>query len=808
MRVPATLHSAIPLFSPFRLFCLLFLFPAAAFSQLNMVLQDSIYYGVGVNDVCGWVAPDGKEYALVGLNTGVSIVDINTTPIQQVQFVPGVDNLWRDINTYSHYAYVSSEARVGLLIIDLQYLPDSVKTFIWEDELPTPNGPKAFQKAHTLWTDEIGRLYLNGSNLNNGGVVICDLTANPIDPVFLGYAPGIYSHDCYSRDSIIYSSEIYAGNLSIYDASDPANIVQRGQVHTPYEFTHNAWLSDNGQYMFTTDERANSFVTSYDISDPGNIIELDRYRQAATDGLGNIPHNVYVWNDWVVVAYYANGTIILDGSRPDNLVEVGNFDSFLGADGGFPGVWGSYPWLPSQKILASDRNNGLFVFIPNYVRACYLEGTVVDSVSHAPLNNALVTILTSEILYPQTTKPDGTFKMGKAIPGQYQVKVTCPGYFDKYVSFDFANGVVLNPVIEMKPFATYALTGKVIHEDSQTNVPFAKVIVVGNMGTYETTCDNLGNFILPEIFEGSYELQAGVWGYTYETHIDMTAPQTLILEVKRGYKDDFDLDLGWTVAGQVASGAWVRTIPGEEIFSNIWICGSDGDSQGDSGPYAYSTGYAATEDVEDSEVNGGTTWLSSPPMDLTNAIDPKITFDYWLCEFPPNQYNGLAVWLTNGMDTVLLDEYTNDTIAGSWQSKTYENLALQAPLDQIRFMISARDTTTATSFYILKVHLDNFELTSTPLATDGPGTSAGHLMLYPNPMTGDALYFTSLPSIEGTSIDIHISDLQGKLIHAEKMPGTDLAKGIHAELHEGLYLVQWITDTGIGGVEKLVVVKK
>jgi hypothetical protein len=68
--------------------------------------------------------------------------------------------------------------------------------------------------------------------------------------------------------------------------------------------------------------------------------------------------------------------------NPDNLVEVGNFDSFLGQDGGFPGVWGTYPFLPSGKILASDRNNGLFVFIPNYVRACYLEGSVVDSVTH------------------------------------------------------------------------------------------------------------------------------------------------------------------------------------------------------------------------------------------------------------------------------------------------------------------------------------------------------------------------------------------------------------------------------------------
>src|SRR5258706_1412658 len=96
--------------------------PFVSFAQLNMILQDSMDYNVGVNDVCGWVGPDGREYALVGLNTGVSIVDINSDTIKEVAFVPGVNNLWRDINTFGHYAYVTSEAAVGLLIINLEDL--------------------------------------------------------------------------------------------------------------------------------------------------------------------------------------------------------------------------------------------------------------------------------------------------------------------------------------------------------------------------------------------------------------------------------------------------------------------------------------------------------------------------------------------------------------------------------------------------------------------------------------------------------------------------------------------------------------
>ena len=582
------------------------LLTTSTFAQLNMTLHDSIDYPVGVNDVCGWVGNDGTEYALVGLNTGVSIVNVSDDSIREVQFVASVDNLWRDINTYSHYAYVSSEARIGLLIIDLQYLPDSVKTYIWNDELPTPNGTREFEKAHSLWTDEDGFLFLNGTNVNNGGVVICDIKTDPTDPIFLGYGPNTYTHDSYSRDSILYSAEIYAGTASIYDIHNPATPVLLGSVKTPHEFTHNIWLTDDGKTMLTTDERANSFVTAYDISNPAEIKELDRYRQAKTDGLGNVVHNVYVWNDFAIVAYYANGTTIVDVARPDNMVEVGDFDSFLGLDGGFPGVWGSYPWLPSGKILSSDRNNGLFVFIPNYVRAAYLEGTVVDSITHQPINNAVVQILSDEVIYPSATKTDGTFKMGKAVPGQYDVLVTKSGYFPKTISFNFINGEILTPVIELLPIPSYQVSGKVVYTD-QTGVPNARVLLMNDEFEFRTIADANGNFLMPAVYEGDYQVQAGIWGYTTETILDVHGITTPTIEVTKGYKDDFDLDLGWTITGDATGGVWIREIPKKQTLGTSLICGSEGDSQNDLGPYAYTTGTSNSSNVENSEVDGGTT---------------------------------------------------------------------------------------------------------------------------------------------------------------------------------------------------------
>src|SRR4030095_4123804 len=110
------------------------------------------------------------------------------------------------------------------------------------------------------------------------------------------------------------------------------------------------------------------------------------------------------------------------------------------------------------------------------------------------------------------------------------------------------------------------------------------------------------------------------------------------------------------------------------------------------------------------EVSQGTTLLATPSMDLDSIFLPHLDFDYWLCEFPPNQYLGFTVWMTNGEDTILIDEFRNDTIAGSWQ-RYHRDLEINGPRDNIKVLFSASDTTSGTGDYRLKVHVDNFSLT-------------------------------------------------------------------------------------------------
>ena len=105
---------------------------------------------------------------------------------------------------------------------------------------------------------------------------------------------------------------------------DPAHPVLLGSQPTPNNFTHNCWLDDSGQYLFTTDEKPNSFLAAYDVSDPTDILPLDKLQ---TDpGSDAIIHNTYWLNGYVVQSYYTEGVSIYDVHDPTNIIEVGRFE--------------------------------------------------------------------------------------------------------------------------------------------------------------------------------------------------------------------------------------------------------------------------------------------------------------------------------------------------------------------------------------------------------------------------------------------------------------------------------------------------
>ena len=129
----------------------------------------------------------------------------------------------------------------------------------------------------------------------------------------------------------------------IVDVTDKSDTPVLGTQNTAALATHNTWLSDDGTVCYTTDETGDAPIGAYDITDPSNIEELDQFRPFFNLGSGPVPHNVFVWDDFLIISYYTEGCIVVDASRPENLVQVGNFDTFLSGVGGFDGAWGAYP---------------------------------------------------------------------------------------------------------------------------------------------------------------------------------------------------------------------------------------------------------------------------------------------------------------------------------------------------------------------------------------------------------------------------------------------------------------------------------
>ncbi|MBK8561865.1 MAG: choice-of-anchor B family protein [Saprospiraceae bacterium] len=434
-----------------------------ASAQLNMSLTDQIAYPQGTSSLWGYIDPeDGTEYAAVGTRTGVSIVDL-TDPnnVVEIAFKPDAINSnssWREVKSYGHYIYSVTEAGGGLQVINMTD-PNNVTSTNWAPNIP---GVGVLNKIHSITVDEFGYLYLNGASINSGGPLIIDVSADNGNPVYVGKLPPIYCHDSYARNNILYTSDIYAGNFKVYDISNKQNPILLATQQTPFNFTHNTWLNDAGDVIFTTDEKQFAPVAAYDISDLNNIVELDRFRHLPGIANGNIPHNVHVWNDWVLTAYYTEGTIVIDGSRPENLIEVGYFDSFVSQTAGFAGVWGVYPYFPSGICIASDMTHGLLVYDINYVRACWLEGKVTNAITGANVSGASVSIASTQA-NEATSNLQGNYKTGQAIPGVFNVTVTATGYFPKTVQATLTNGVltILDVALEpltINPFPAFTYT--------------------------------------------------------------------------------------------------------------------------------------------------------------------------------------------------------------------------------------------------------------------------------------------------------------------------------------------------------------
>ena len=532
---------------------------------VNITFRSKMGFGMACANICGYAA-NGREYALVGNFLGVAIVDVTNPDVPvNLQQVVGLNSQWREIKIYRNYAYVTTEATgSGLQIFDLSTLPAAVVTKVYAggDSILTN-----IQRIHALHIDTAkGFCYLYGGNSvitpmggsatnTNGVAVVLDIKTDPWNPKFVGRSAGNYIHDGYVRGDTLFAGHIYQGIFAIIDFRNKKAPVIVNTQTTPTAFNHNSWLSDDSKTLFTTDENSGSYLAAYDVSTPTSIRFLDKIRTVGE--ASPIVHNVHIINDFAVTSWYTEGVTIVDVHRPENLIQVGQYDTYPAMGSGFSGCWGVYPFLPSGNLICSNITDSLYVLTPQYVRACYLEGVTTDAITSAVLSGVSVTINSTDMDKKAQSNAQGVYKTGQVTSGVFSVTYSKTGYISQTFSTTALStglvtiqNVALSPIvvpIELIDFQGIAekerikLTWKTSSENHVSTYQLEKLQTLNNKETWSSMAaikannapSNYENFdVSPNVGTNYYRLKIvdadGSFSYSKIVSVEFSSLKTLV----------------------------------------------------------------------------------------------------------------------------------------------------------------------------------------------------------------------------------------------------------------------------------------
>lgn len=784
------------------LICALLAHALMANAQLNLNLLSNYTYAPArgdCSDIWGHVDSFGNEYAIVGNNNGTSIVNV-TDPINPIEvfFTSGPSSTWRDIKVWGDVAYITNETSGGLKIIDMSSLPG---TILPTDVYSYGGSTFQFDTAHDFYVDENGKGYVLGADNGEGGAIILDLVTNPLAPVELGRYNDFYLHDAFVRGDTLWGGAINDGFFVVVDVSNPAAPNTMATQFTPNTFTHNCWLSDDGDFLFTTDEISGAFIGSYDVSDLTNIIPLDEIQ--SSPGNGVIPHNTFVRGDFVVTSYYRDGITIHDVANASNMIEVGNYDTSPLSGDGFNGLWGVYPYLPSGKIIGSDIEGGLFVWDATYQAAAYLEGNITDLVTTNLIDGAQIVILST----PGSDLSDalGDYATGTATAGTYTVEVSKVGYVTETVTgVVLTNGITTVLDVALDPLPTFTLMGTVIDSNSDPIIG-AQVLITNGASSTTVTTNGLGNFDVSGFLEGVYDVYIGLWGYHSFCALNenlLIANNPHVYQLADGYSDDFALDLGWNVTSTASTGDWERDVPVETTFVGV-ISNPGVDASGDCGEEAYITGNggggAGNDDVDDGE-----TVLISPIFDLTTYGNPFIEFERWFFNDgggggggSPN--DSLVVELTNGTTSAVIDfAVENDPAAGSWSAK---NVKVSDFITATAFMQVRVRAMDIGSGHISEGGFDKFMVVDSSNVGISSLVNTEGISVYPSPFH-EKLTIESNSSADVISVKVY-EMTSGRLIDSRLFDNNPVIS-IDNNYAKGIYLIHVYGDDELLEMTKVI----
>ncbi len=778
----------------------------SAFAQradFNFELVSNVDYTEECNDIWGFVDNNGIEYAILGTTEATAILSLEdpAAPIERA-YIPGATSIWRDMKSIGNHVYVTTDqGEDGLLSINMTHAPDSITWSYNRPSVSIDGNVDTMLRSHNLYANEDeGYLYISGANINNGGILIMDAFTNPDTPVIVGVSDARYSHDVYQQGNLLYSSDIGDGFFSVIDITDIENPVTLATQRTTSDFTHNAWASDDGNFLFTTDERPNGRVDAYDISDLDNIERLDDWRPRATLDRGVIPHNTHYLDGYLITSYYSDGIKITDVNRPSNMVEVGSYDTFLGADGGFNGCWGAYPYLPSGLVLASDIQRGLFVLRPTYERASYIEGDITDAVTGSPINAAEITITGVDVPIVELSRPTGAYAAGVAGDADVIVTVTHPEYFPGTATAALVAGEVTLVDVALEPRPKFVFSGTVTDAATGEGIEDASVLFVSSTVPYEARTDADGNYSVA-VLTGTARVTAGVWGYNQRLFEEIAVNEDtgFDIELDEEYRDDFVIDLGWRSTGTASTGLWVQAEPNGTFFRGS-SSQTGMDLEGDLGNEMYITGNTPGG-VGVDDVDNGTAILMTPSMDLAQYEEPVVEYTSWFFneggENTPD--DALEVTLETA-DTIVILETITESLGEFRPRSVFMIDTTISGLEDCRIVFTTSDLPATGN--LVEAGIDAFyAYDGMTISTREVAAAVKSISLVPNPAT----YSTTIviEEMRGANL-LRVVSASGQVVqlvkNADQVTVLDLSM-----IGAGTYFVQHYREGRYVSTEKLVV---